>query len=440
MKEIDKLYNNYKGNNIDNNNNIDNSIIEDDSIINNNDTISVSYNIIEEEEEEENYNKNYNKDDSITTKYSKKAKRKNNNKNNNSDIFASVLENTKKRKINNTTATTTTTTTSIHSNNIRHKRDNNLLPYEECDRILQILQESSFPTRPYREFKAPNNKLMSLPGYSTVVKRAMNFQLLVSQIRKYKSYPIFSRDVNLIFDNCLAYYTEESMSISNMRIAAMTLKQAFQSLEAEYKTSHPYYQTEVTNESELLNILEKLKEVQYTYKACIPFMCKIPEDWVEYRKKISNPIDLKTIIQRYNDGKYKNFNEFVNQIRLVISNAKTFYKDDIYNKVIYNAAKQLEFDLENELNRYEGRPVYLSRKVEDGIHNPRKKVLFNIYSIVSWMKRLTNDVLILKIVINVIKRYYIIHMYLQKHNFSMYKNIFLLYYRKKSIKLKDLVI
>lgn len=81
-------------------------------------------------------------------------------------------------------------------------------------------------------------------------------------------------------------------------------------------------------------------------------------EWREYRRVISKPMDFGTIMKKYKNHQYITFREFLEDNRLVFSNAFKFNKDKD-NKQIIEAANRLRIKFETEVAKYEGKPLVI---------------------------------------------------------------------------------
>lgn len=185
----------------------------------------------------------------------------------------------------------------------------------------------------------------------------------------------------------------------NLIRAAETLKTEYKKIEEEYIKTHPNYLTEKPLETDLKLVIDKIKNIKYKYRDCIPFNFSLAE-WKEYRRVISKPMDFGTIKEKYKQHQYLVFNEFKEDIRLVFNNAFKFNKDKD-NRHIVEAANRLSNKFETEVARYEGKPVIIheflplnnNKKIPSSVltHSTTKKKLSEKEKEVLMIKKTCED-------------------------------------------------
>lgn len=116
--------------------------------------------------------------------------------------------------------------------------------------------------------------------------------------------------------------------------------------------------------------IKKVLDDLWEWKICQPF--RDPVDPVEnncpdYYSVVKQPMDLQTVKYKFNALSYNNITEFVNDLRLICYNAKTYNGEDtLYGK--------MAGDVLDEVNRVYDRKMKYKNEVMDDLEKHASQI------------------------------------------------------------------
>lgn len=228
-----------------------------------------------------------------------------------------------------TTVTTNgTTTTSPKSRATFQERmdDNNM---RICDRIIKKLWSMPSASAFYEPVDA---EALNIPQYYQVIKRPMDLSSVRRNLEgeEFSTIWEFERDIRQIFWNC--YHFNDMAS---------WIGQQAQELEAVFNQEwRREYGDPNMLQGEEFQLVRKVVTKLRQHEAALFFNEPVDFDiFPDYPKVIKTPMDLRTISEKLESGKYTSLEQAESDIRLVFSNCFTYNGP---HTVAYEQGKKLE--------------------------------------------------------------------------------------------------
>lgn len=186
---------------------------------------------------------------------------------------------------------------------------------------------------------------LGIPDYFDKIKKPMDISTVKNKLdnNEYKSPEEFDYDMILMFDNCYAYNSPESVVYE----MGKTLQKAYEALYndlphdivkkgkitnlvsprlSDNTKTNPRVGDDMSMEdySICLDMLKEVEKSKYS-KFTWPFLKPVSEEEVpEYYETIKNPMDISTMRKKLEDRIYGSIGDFVGDFELIIQNCYKF--------------------------------------------------------------------------------------------------------------------
>lgn len=207
-------------------------------------------------------------------------------------------------------------------------------------------------------FNSPVSDKAILADYRSKIKQPMDLQTITSKLDKgsYKNLESFCLDLRRVFANAMKYNTTIKDSLRPLALqilqSAEKLLQMF--IYRLYPESYPpllyCWKVCVDILSTLYNLVNPSdgQPLAYYFLHPVAVYCggQFP---VDYKEKVSKPMDFGTVTANLLEGRYQSVEAFSSDCRLVIQNCQTYYNGRPEGKVFVDQALRLNDVLSTQL-------------------------------------------------------------------------------------------
>ena len=292
-----------------------------------------------------------------------------------------------------------------------------------CIDLLNRLKHKPFSEYEYSWFYDPVDEIKhQAPDYYRIIKSPIHFSLITHRLsnKYYSTYQQFYDDVNLLFNNAKLYNLSDNIvhqtAVRMQNVFNSSYEKLMKQLQQDHQqpqsvpttvkkqsnhdtttaitttpskqlSSHPSSAVPVPDrpkhapnpdlvayKTELMNkLLESMLEQPYANEYSIPVSAWEPSLYTRYKTIIDQPIDLTTIYQSLQSGKYNNkIKSFISDMRLVFMNARNYWPiDDVIQlqiQYLMNELDMLYSELQYELRvKYDS--TYVARMSDELYHS-----------------------------------------------------------------------
>lgn len=223
--------------------------------------------------------------------------------------------------------------------------------------------------------------LLNIPDYPEKIKHPMDISTIKHKLdtHVYTSHVDFNSDIELMFNNCFAYnppdtpvhimgkdlfdfYKTLYASLPTAQVGKRNepSQPAFQEKTKRTSKSSSFTSEDITKCTEILDELTGPKSANFAFLFLAPVQASEVPD---YHEIIKNPMDLETMRKKLNESTYSSFDDFVSDLRLIISNC-----------LLYNAPESTAYKCGKELEKAVDRLVSSGQDIQSQISELRKKI------------------------------------------------------------------